>query len=322
MDPTCAFCGLRPGTKRCARCKQQHYCSANCQKQAWSTHKRECIACDSPTTKSPVPRPPSDNGAQLPGGGGGGELGELANMLGGGGAGAGGDLTSLMSSMNMDPSQLGEMMKSMQHMLPPELQKKAEKLSVDDLTNKMRLHGQGPSAAEVAYGGVDAAGAAANHTRSGPPVAQPATATRSACAALRAARAATVRVEDEAASARRAATAAVRAIAPKARVSKMRTIGGRLVVVLDEAVDGDEVERLHFALEHRAAFRKSERSQTDRPDQRHGVTEHDAEAFCATPLYERIASLTALFWSDETLTPNRIYTVRLLILSYSFRHLP
>ena len=40
--PMCDFCGLRLGTKRCAKCKLVHYCSVPCQKQGWSEHRKVC----------------------------------------------------------------------------------------------------------------------------------------------------------------------------------------------------------------------------------------------------------------------------------------
>jgi len=46
---TCAVaeCG-KPGTKRCSRCGQEAYCSADCQRKAWRTHKLVCQTLDSP----------------------------------------------------------------------------------------------------------------------------------------------------------------------------------------------------------------------------------------------------------------------------------
>ena len=47
-------------------------------------------------------------------------------------------------------------------------------------------------------------------------------------------------------------------------------------------------------------------------DQRHMVTDHDAKAFCATPLYERLSFLARLFFPSPKrahgLLPARIYT--------------
>ena len=38
---TCAQCD-RVGDMRCKKCKQVHYCSKECQKAHWATHKQEC----------------------------------------------------------------------------------------------------------------------------------------------------------------------------------------------------------------------------------------------------------------------------------------
>lgn len=40
---TCASCG-KPASLRCARCKKVHYCSKECQKADWPSHKRVCVA--------------------------------------------------------------------------------------------------------------------------------------------------------------------------------------------------------------------------------------------------------------------------------------
>lgn len=37
----CARCN-RPGDQRCGKCKQLHYCSKECQKAHWATHKQTC----------------------------------------------------------------------------------------------------------------------------------------------------------------------------------------------------------------------------------------------------------------------------------------
>jgi len=44
--PLCAFCHARPGTKKCSRCKCVSYCSANCQKQAWTLHRKQCVVAE------------------------------------------------------------------------------------------------------------------------------------------------------------------------------------------------------------------------------------------------------------------------------------
>ena len=41
--PACAGCGKRDEKHtKCARCKTVFYCGAECQKQDWKTHKRDC----------------------------------------------------------------------------------------------------------------------------------------------------------------------------------------------------------------------------------------------------------------------------------------
>merc|ERR1711998_376371 len=40
-DPKCAVCGL-PAEKRCSRCKNEWYCSRECQVGAWEGHKTVC----------------------------------------------------------------------------------------------------------------------------------------------------------------------------------------------------------------------------------------------------------------------------------------
>ena len=40
----CDYCGGKSGDlKRCSRCKAVWYCSRNCQKDAWKTHKTRCV---------------------------------------------------------------------------------------------------------------------------------------------------------------------------------------------------------------------------------------------------------------------------------------
>jgi hypothetical protein len=44
----CSACGRFIDAKllsRCARCKKARYCSKECQKDAWSDHKADCIPC-------------------------------------------------------------------------------------------------------------------------------------------------------------------------------------------------------------------------------------------------------------------------------------
>ena len=37
----CNKCG-NPGTLRCSKCKKVYYCSKECQKSDWKTHKLSC----------------------------------------------------------------------------------------------------------------------------------------------------------------------------------------------------------------------------------------------------------------------------------------
>jgi TPR repeat protein len=43
MGDTCAMCQA-VGTKYCGRCKLVRYCSTTCQRQHWSSHKKECVS--------------------------------------------------------------------------------------------------------------------------------------------------------------------------------------------------------------------------------------------------------------------------------------
>jgi SM-20-related protein len=217
-------------------------------------------------------------------------------------------LSSMLQSVGNDPSALSSMLQSVTHLLPPEMRAKAEKISPAQMETLVKKAAP-PSKPEAAYAGVDAAGSACTHARSGPPVARPSTPTSlRAEASLRKARQRIARLEQEERSARAAASAALSATAPGATVSRMLTIDGRLVLVLDGALEEADVSAACFALGQRAAFRQAEQSVSERPEQRHGVTEHDATEFCATPLYRRIAALLPLFFPEANYTPNRIYT--------------
>ena len=37
------------GLKKCGRCKEARYCSAECQKEHWATHKKDCRPSNEPT---------------------------------------------------------------------------------------------------------------------------------------------------------------------------------------------------------------------------------------------------------------------------------
>jgi len=40
-DPKCASCG-DPATQRCSKCKEEWYCSRECQLKRWKDHKKIC----------------------------------------------------------------------------------------------------------------------------------------------------------------------------------------------------------------------------------------------------------------------------------------
>jgi len=40
-DPKCGNCG-KAATQRCSKCKNQWYCSRDCQIRAWKAHKALC----------------------------------------------------------------------------------------------------------------------------------------------------------------------------------------------------------------------------------------------------------------------------------------
>lgn len=42
---TCANCS-QMGNLRCKKCKKTHYCSKECQRAHWSTHKKTCKPCE------------------------------------------------------------------------------------------------------------------------------------------------------------------------------------------------------------------------------------------------------------------------------------
>ena len=39
----CIKCNKNSTTKRCANCKSVYYCSRECQKKDWASHKRQCL---------------------------------------------------------------------------------------------------------------------------------------------------------------------------------------------------------------------------------------------------------------------------------------
>eukprot|EP00966_Prymnesium_polylepis_P079726 1847594-Prymnesium_polylepis.1 len=45
LSTLCAYCGGAPAESRCAGCKQQRYCSSDCQRAGWKlVHKASCGA--------------------------------------------------------------------------------------------------------------------------------------------------------------------------------------------------------------------------------------------------------------------------------------
>jgi hypothetical protein len=100
------------------------------------------------------------------------------------------------------------------------------------------------------------------------------------------------------------------ATAATAAVAHLATVDGRLVVAIDDAVPPADVAAARFALEHRAAFRRTEQSSAKdaaAKEHKHGSTEHDAAAFCQTPVYARIAALVALCFPGQGFLPNRVH---------------
>ena len=132
----------------------------------------------------------------------------------------------------MDMSQLSGMLKGMQHLLPPDLRKRAEQLTPEQVSVGLKLQAP-PSNAESAYAGVDYSGAAGNHVRSGPPVARSA-GSISVCArgALRDACCRAAHLEEETSVILAAATSAVRGVVSSGTVTRIATIDGRLLVVV------------------------------------------------------------------------------------------
>ncbi|TFY66720.1 hypothetical protein EVG20_g4368 [Dentipellis fragilis] len=46
IEPCCSYCYRQPGKqqlRRCARCKVVRYCSKQCQRQSWESHKDACL---------------------------------------------------------------------------------------------------------------------------------------------------------------------------------------------------------------------------------------------------------------------------------------
>lgn len=41
-DTNCEFCKTPGSLKKCSACKNTYYCSTECQRKAWSEHKKSC----------------------------------------------------------------------------------------------------------------------------------------------------------------------------------------------------------------------------------------------------------------------------------------
>ena len=39
---SCPVCGVHPATKICSNCKARKFCSIECQRKDWKTHKNNC----------------------------------------------------------------------------------------------------------------------------------------------------------------------------------------------------------------------------------------------------------------------------------------
>ena len=58
--PLCPVCKHVPGVQRCSRCKSVWYCSRDCQKQAWPTHKKLCRTGGQETSPGGYKKPHPD----------------------------------------------------------------------------------------------------------------------------------------------------------------------------------------------------------------------------------------------------------------------
>ena len=71
---TCAQCGKADAKKRCSACKSVYYCSVECQKVAWPTHKSSCrktpaagagaAAAAAAASQPALPTPPERTGGE------------------------------------------------------------------------------------------------------------------------------------------------------------------------------------------------------------------------------------------------------------------
>lgn len=46
MNAACGSCGKPDARSKCSRCQEVHYCSVECQRKAWPTHRAVCVAPD------------------------------------------------------------------------------------------------------------------------------------------------------------------------------------------------------------------------------------------------------------------------------------
>jgi hypothetical protein len=59
----CAGCGNKQGKLRCSRCKVARYCTKECQRKHWKTHKKEC---NGPTATAAAKKPPVKRASENP----------------------------------------------------------------------------------------------------------------------------------------------------------------------------------------------------------------------------------------------------------------
>uniref|UniRef100_A0A6U2IU73 MYND-type domain-containing protein n=2 Tax=Hemiselmis andersenii TaxID=464988 RepID=A0A6U2IU73_HEMAN len=49
MSTACGECGVKKNVmKLCTRCKAVYYCSVECQRKSWGTHKKDCASAPTP----------------------------------------------------------------------------------------------------------------------------------------------------------------------------------------------------------------------------------------------------------------------------------